>query len=230
MNDTYLQTIVALFAANANPIKAVPMQRYMRDQFPYLGIKTPERRVLFKKFIAENGLPPIDELEDVVLALWSLPEREYHYLAIGLLDKMQKKLTPHSAQLMEQLITTKSWWDTVDSIAGRIVAKHFQSYPEIQSQFLPKWRQSDDFWLRRTAIIFQLNYKTDTDAALLFDIICENLGSKEFFINKAIGWALRQYSKTDGTAVLNFVNQTDLAPLSHREALKWLKNKGLLDA
>lgn len=226
----YVQAIVDLFTAHANPEKAEPMKKYMRNLFPYLGIKTPERRALFKQFIAENGLPSMSELEDVVLVLWDLPEREYQYLAIGLIDKLQKKLPPNSAQLFEQLITTKSWWDTVDSLAGTITGKHFQTYPDIQTQFLPKWRQSNDFWLRRTTILFQLSYKDNTNVDLLFDIIRENSGSKEFFINKAIGWALREYSKTDKTAVINFVNQTDLAPLSHREALKWLKNKGLLDA
>lgn len=217
-------------SANANPTNAAPMKKYMRDKFPYLGIKTPERTVLFKQFLADNGLPPVDEVEAIVLTLWDLPEREYHYLAVSLLDRMQKKLPPPSAQLMEQLITTKSWWDTVDTLAGGIVGSHFQRYPEIKAQFLPKWRQSDNLWLRRTTILFQLGYKTNTDTGLLFDIICENLGSTEFFINKAIGWALREYSKTDKTAVLTFVSQTDLAPLSRREALKWLQNKGLLNA
>lgn len=229
MNDPYLQTIVKSFTAHANPANAEPMQRYMRDQFPFLGIKTPKRRALFKQFLAENGLPAVDKLDEIVLALWALPQREYHYLAVGLLDKMQKKLPPACAQLMEQLITTKSWWDTVDTLAGRIVGKHFQRFPDSQAQFLPGWRQSDNFWLRRTAILFQLHYKTKTDVDLLFDIIRENLGSTEFFINKAIGWALREYSKTDKTTVLTFVNHTELAPLSHREALKWLKNRGLLE-
>ena len=228
MTNPYVQSLVDLMTANANPANAEPMQRYMRDQFPYLGIKTPERRALFKQFVAKHGLPPVTELDEAILALWALPEREYQYLAVGLLDKLQKKLPPQSTQLLEQLITTKAWWDTVDTLAARIVGTHFQRYPDIQAQFLPIWRQSDNIWLRRTAILFQLHYKTKTDVDLLFAIIHENLGSTEFFINKAIGWALREYSKTDRTAVLTFVNQTDLASLSRREALKWLKNQNLL--
>ncbi len=228
MTNPYVQSLVELMSAHANPANAIPMQKYMRDQFPYLGIKTPERKALFKQFVAENGLPAIEGFDKIVLALWALPEREYQYQAIGLLDKMQKKLPPDFTNTLETLITTNSWWDTVDLLAGRVVGKHFQRYPDMQTQFLPTWRRSENIWLRRTAILFQLHYKSDTDVALLFDIIRENLGSTEFFINKAIGWALREYSKTDETAVLTFVNQTNLAPLSRREALKWLKNKGLI--
>ena len=229
MSTPYVQSLVELMRVHADPVKAEPMQKYMRDQFVCLGIKTPERKVLFKQFIIENGLPPIGKLDDILLEMWALPEREYQYQAIGLIDKMQKKLPPQFAQTMETLITTKSWWDTVDLLAARITGKHFQRYPDMQTQYLPKWRQSDNIWLRRTGILFQLHYKDKTDVDLMFDIIRENLGSTEFFINKAIGWALRQYSKTDKTAVITFVNQTDLAPLSEREALKWLKNQGLLD-
>ena len=227
MNDPYFKNLVDLFTQHADPAKAKPMEAYMRDQFPYLGIKTPERRTLFKQFIAENGLPTLEQVEPLVLALWEMPEREYQYIAMGFIDKFKKKLPADAVQLMETLIITKSWWDTIDTIASRVVGPLFQKYPQTKAHYLPIWRQSDNFWLRRTGILHQLGYKTDTDFALMCDIINENLGSTEFFINKAIGWALREYSKTDGTAVIQFVHSTDLVPLSHREALKWLKNKGL---
>jgi 3-methyladenine DNA glycosylase AlkD len=123
---------------------------------------------------------------------------------------------------MEYLIVTKSWWDTVDSIAGGPVGLHFKRYPEVLLTTLARWRQSENFWLRRTCILFQLDYKKETDFTLLCDIIRENLGSKEFFINKAIGWALRQYARVDAEAVRSFAESTPLHPLSRREAMKHL--------
>jgi 3-methyladenine DNA glycosylase AlkD len=121
------------------------------------------------------------------------------------------------------MLITKSWWDTVDSIAGGTVGVHFQRFPEVREKYLAKWRASDNFWLRRTAILFQLNYKKETDFDLLCEIIRENLDSKEFFINKAIGWSLRQYARVDPKAVTKFVKSTALHPLSRREAMKHLE-------
>ena len=221
----YLQQLIELFEQNANPETAAPMKKYMRNQFEFLGIKTPQRRELVKTFIAEQSLPPMDNLGEIIRQLWELPEREYQYTAIGLLDRYQKKLTPDHVPLLEHLIVTKSWWDTVDGLAGNQVGRLFMSYPKIRDEHIGRWRNSDNFWLRRTTILFQLGYKANTDNALLFDLIRENLDSSEFFIQKAIGWALREYSKSNAQSVINFVAQTDLPPLSHREALKWLKNK-----
>jgi 3-methyladenine DNA glycosylase AlkD len=117
------------------------------------------------------------------------------------------------------MITHKSWWDTVDSVS-HIVGMQFRRYPETREQHLAKWRASNNIWLRRTAILFQLDYKIETDFELLCEIIRENLNSKEFFINKAIGWALRQYARVDPKAVKKFVDSMPLHPLSKREALK----------
>ena len=122
------------------------------------------------------------------------------------------------------MLITKSWWDTVDTISGGALGVHFKRFPEVREKYLAKWRASDNFWLRRAAILFQLNYKKETDFKLLTDIICENLGSKEFFINKAIGWSLRQYARIDPEGVKEFVNATSLHPLSRREAMKHLED------
>lgn len=219
----YLSPLVSLFESHADPTQAAGMTKYLRDQFPSLGIKTPERRELLKKFYSEQGLPPIAELDAILRDLWTLPQREFQYVAIGLLGRMAEELPPDFIKTIEHLIINKSWWDTVDSLAGEIVSAHFKRYPKIREQYLAKWRESDNFWLRRTCILFQLGYKEETDFPLLCDIIRDNLGSKEFFINKAIGWALRQYARTDPQAVKNFVKATDLDPLSRREALKHFK-------
>jgi 3-methyladenine DNA glycosylase AlkD len=111
----------------------------------------------------------------------------------------------------------------VDTLAGNPIGVHFQRFPDVREKTLAKWRKSENFWLRRTCILFQLNYKGETDFDLLCEIIRENLGSKEFFINKAIGWALRQYARTDPKAVKKFVKAAELHPLSRREAMKHLE-------
>ena len=221
----YIEPLSSLFQARADSTTAEPMAAYMRNKFPFLGIKSPLRRDLEREFIDEHGLPPLDELSTVLLELWSLPEREYQYTALMLLGKFKKKLPPDSIETIETLLTTKSWWDTVDTIASNTVGAHFKRFPEVRKTKLAQWRISKDFWLRRTCILFQLKYKKETDFELLREIIHENLGSKEFFINKAIGWALRQYSRIDPNAVRAFVAETPLAPLSAKEALKWLKRQ-----
>ena len=218
----YVASLRTLFEPNANPAQAAPMKKYMRDQFEYLGIKSPQVKALFRQAIRENGLPSLEELDRVVRELWDLPQREYQYLAISLMERLEKKLPPTTIKTLEYMIVHKSWWDTVDNIS-HIVGIHFKRYPEVHEKYLPKWRVSDNFWLRRTAILFQLDYKEETDFALLSEIVQENLGSNEFFINKAIGWALRQHARIDPNAVKQFVKSTPLHPLSRREAMKHLE-------
>jgi 3-methyladenine DNA glycosylase AlkD len=219
----YVKQLKSLFEKNADRTQAPAMKKYMRDQFEYLGIKSPKFKELLKQFIGENGSPPIDELDAIVRELWSLPQREFQYLAVSLIGRSEKTLPTDFTGTLEYLITTKSWWDTVDSIAGGTVGAHFKRYPAVKKKYLACWRKSENFWLRRTTILFQLNYKQETDFDLLCEIINENLGSKEFFINKAIGWALRQYARIDSKAVTKFVKATkELHPLSRREAMKHL--------
>jgi 3-methyladenine DNA glycosylase AlkD len=219
----YVKGLKILYESHADPTQAAPMRKYMRDQFEFLGIKTPQNVALRKDFIAKHGLPELTDLDQILRDLWWLPQREFQYVAVGLLGKFEKKLPPEFVETIEFLITTKSWWDTVDSIAGNTVGVHFKRYPVVRKKYLTSWRRSEDFWLRRTAILFQLNYKKETDFDLLREIIKENLGSREFFINKAIGWALRQHARTDPAAVKKFVKETKaLNPLSRREAMKHL--------
>jgi 3-methyladenine DNA glycosylase AlkD len=218
----YVASLKNLFEAHADLAQAGPMAAYMRNQFEYLGIKSKPNGELQQQFYAEHGLPPLTELDTILRDLWSLPQREFQYVAVGLLGKFEKKLPAEFIETMEYLIVTKSWWDTVDSIAGGTLGVHFKRFPEVREATLAKWRRSENFWLRRSCILFQLNYKKDTDFPLLCAIIHENLSSKEFFINKAIGWALRQYARVDAEAVRNFVESTPLHPLSRREAMKHL--------
>ena len=220
--DPHVTALKVLYEQNADPVQAAPMKKYMRDQFEYLGIKTPQNVALQKKFYAEHGYPPVSELDTILRDLWTLPQREFQYVAVGLLGRANKEIPATFIKTIEYMLTTKSWWDTVDSIAGGTVGVHFQRFPAVREKYLAKWRASENFWLRRTTILFQLNYKKETDFELLSEIIRENLDSKEFFINKAIGWALRQYARVNPQAVKKFVKSTPLHPLSRREAMKHL--------
>jgi 3-methyladenine DNA glycosylase AlkD len=219
----YVASLKQLLEQNANPAQAAPMKKYMRDQFEYLGIKSPLMKSLLKEFIAAHGTPPAYELDVILRDLWALPQREFQYAATGLLSRSENHLPAEFIHTMEYMIVMKSWWDTVDTISGGPLGVHFQRFPQVKENYLAKWRASNNIWLRRAAILFQLNYKKETDFPLLCEIICENLNSKEFFINKAIGWSLRQYARVDAEAVRGFVESTPLHPLSRREAMKHLQ-------
>ena len=219
----YVDSIKSLFEKNANPAQAGPMKKYMREQFEYLGIKSPRFKELMKELIATHGKPPIKNLDVILRELWSLPQREFQYAANSLLGRSEKDLPANFIETIEYMITTKSWWDTVDTISGGPLGVHFRRFPDVRDKYLARWRASENFWPRRAAILFQLNYKNETDFDLLCEIIRENLGSKEFFINKAIGWSLRQYARVDPKAVKMFVKSTPLHPLSRREAMKHLE-------
>lgn len=218
---TYTKSLKSFFEKHTNPLNATPMKKYMREQFDYLGIKSPQVTSLLREFIIANGLPPFDKLDLICKELWNLPQREFQYIAMNLISKYEKKLEPEFIETLEYLITTKSWWDTVDLLAGHPVGMMFMKYPKVREKYLKKWRKSNNMWLRRTTLLFQLGYKAETDFELLCEIIKENLESDEFFINKAIGWALRQYAHTNPMPVKKFVNKTkELSSLSKREALK----------
>jgi 3-methyladenine DNA glycosylase AlkD len=221
----YLKQLTKIYRENANPGTAEPMAKYMKNLFPYLGMKTPTRKELFKNFTKEYGLPDLSDLKQITLELWDLPEREFQYTAIGILRKFTNNWDEDFIDLFEQLIITKSWWDSVDGIVSWLVGEHFKRFPNQRDTYIDRWMKSGNMWLQRACLLFQLNYKDKTDVMLLGGIIVALNGSKEFFINKAIGWALREYSKTDAEAVINFVKNNELSNLSKREAYKWMKNQ-----
>lgn len=219
----YIKPLIEAFEAAANPAHAEPMKQYMKGRFEFYGIKTPQRRTIFKNFLAENGLPPLLALEDVIEALWEQPYRECHYAAIEIFQKFHKQFQPQHLALMEELAITNSWWDTVDVIAAHLVGPFFKKYPVLIPEHTERWINSDNFWLQRVAILYQLGYKGQTDAERLFRFCKIRSGSKEFFVRKGIGWALRQYSYHNPAAVQKFVEETTLHPLSKREALKGME-------
>jgi 3-methyladenine DNA glycosylase AlkD len=216
-----IEILAALFEENRNEENAGPMKKYMKDHFPFLGIKSPLRKELEKQFFKETGIlkEPFDQ--DFVTGLCEKDEREYHYTAITYIGKFIKKLPKEVTPFLEKLITTKSWWDSVDSIAP-LVGELARKYPEVIEETIDGWSVNDNFWLRRSAILLQLKYKQQTNESLLYDYIVKNADSKEFFIQKAIGWALREYSKTNPISVKAFIEGNKLAPLSVREGSKYV--------
>ena len=216
----YVEALIETFTENADARIRPGKEAYMRNQFPFLGIPTPHLRKLWQPFVRQDLLPKGDVLHHVVKTFWQMPEREYQYFAQELALKACKKMAKDDLALFAYMVTHKSWWDTVDFIATRLIGGYFRAFPEEVPAIIPGWLDSGHLWLQRSAILFQLKYKAETDTALLSRIIEHMLGSNEFFINKAIGWALREYSKTDPGWVLHFAETHDLHPLSRREALR----------
>jgi 3-methyladenine DNA glycosylase AlkD len=205
--------------AAASRDMAKPMEKYMKNLFPYLGVKAPLRKTIYNAFI-KNNLPAAIAWEQEVRYLWSLPEREFQYTAIELCWACRKMWNERTIDFFIELIKDKSWWDSVDAIASILVGHYFTIYPQKIDKYIISWSKDEHLWVRRTSIIFQLKYGVKTDWELLQRCIHNNLNSKEFFINKAIGWALRQYAKTNPSEVKELVLHTNLSNLSKREALK----------
>jgi 3-methyladenine DNA glycosylase AlkD len=220
--STYMELLTHLFEENRNQENAEPMKKYMKDHFPFLGIKKPLRSELEKQFFQETGLLKEPFNQEFIRELWAKEEREYQYTGLVYMEKSLKKLEKTDLPFMEELITTKSWWDTVDAIAPKPVGEIAKRFPEVIEETIDGWAVHDDLWLRRSAILFQLKYKGNTNEEKLYQYIRLNADSKEFFIQKAIGWALREYSKTNPASVKTFIEETKLAPLSIREGSKYL--------
>ena len=223
----YVKNIETIFSKNANPEYALNMKKYMKNKSEFFGINSPLRRELSKEFLRKENLPPIEIIKDMIKELWEKPEREFQYFGMELLSKYSKQLEADDYQLFEFMLTTKSWWDSIDYIAPNLVGTHFKLFPELKRLIAIEWINSNNMWLQRAAIIFQLKYKGDTDTELLFAFIEQHSSSTEFFIRKAIGWSLREYSKTNPESVLEFVNKhkQQLSGLSKREALKIINRK-----
>lgn len=218
----YWKPLITAFEAHANPEIAAGAEKYLRNQYPFYGIPSPARAIIFKDFIKIYGLPDIVHLDEIILNAWQLPQRDMQYAAMNVLDKTIKKMPSQSISLLEKLIVQKSWWDTIDYIAPNLVGPLFKRYPEIRDETISRWMVSGNFWLQRSCLLFQLKYKQVTDEKLLFELCARLSGEKEFFIRKAIGWALRQYARTAPEQVRDFVENTDLQLLSRKEAIKHL--------
>lgn len=209
-------------AGQANPEKADGMQAYMKTDMPFYGVQKPAR-VLILRDLTDN-FSPTDRLEyeAMVLALWALPHREEKYLALGVAGEFQQFVVPESLPLYRRLIVEGAWWDFVDEVATKLLRRLVVEHGGATWPTIDRWIDADDMWLRRSAILCQVGAKTATDVDRLFRFCAERAFEKEFFIRKAIGWALREYARVDPEAVARFVvtHRGALSPLSYREATK----------
>ncbi|MBB6053172.1 DNA alkylation repair protein [Armatimonas rosea] len=221
---TFSEAVQAALERHRSPEKAAPMARYMKNRFPFLGLKRPEFQPLVRPLLVA-AKPVADEawLAEATRLLWALPEREYQYTALDLLARYEKRLTTQSLPLLQELIVTHSWWDSVDGVVGAALSPLTLRLSELQVS-MDAWSRDDNFWVRRAAILHQLKHHQATDSERLFAYCRDNAADPEFFVRKAIGWALRTYAYTDPLAVRAFVeaNKAQLSRLSVREALKHL--------
>ena len=218
--NKFIQTLELELKRNSNTKIAKEQKAYMRNQFEFWGIKTPLRREIQKPFLAKSYLPPKTDLEEIVKTLWNKPQREYQFIAQELVFKYTQQFDKNDIALLEFMVTHKSWWDTVDYIAVKLIGAYFTRFPKQLDNYIDKWLASGNIWLQRCCLLYQLKSKAKMDTQRLQYIVQKLLGSKEFFINKAIGWVLREYSRTNPKWVTEFVANNDLVNLSKKEALR----------
>ncbi|MBK8555868.1 MAG: DNA alkylation repair protein [Lewinellaceae bacterium] len=223
--EEYYRLVRDQFRQHGNPEIAQGQMRYMKYQFEYFGLKAPQWMAHTKQIHAHLGIPEGEDLKTLVRLCFADDHRELHYFALETVQKVIKKQDPDFINFLEELIRTKSWWDTVDWIASKMVGTHFLRFPDQIRPITTDWMDSGYIWLQRTSIIFQLKYKEKTDYQLMFDYILRIADTKEFFLQKGAGWALRQYSRTNPKVVREFIEQHRLPALTRREGLRLMQPK-----
>jgi 3-methyladenine DNA glycosylase AlkD len=213
--------------AVADPRRAPGMQAYMKSDMPYLGVGADDMRRVAKEVLGDHSLASAEQWRADVLAIWRGARfREERYVAIELTGDRRAKgwQTLDALPMYEELIVSGAWWDYVDVIAAHRIGAILKSAPKEMKRILRRWAKDENIWKRRTAILAQLTSKNETDLELLYDCIAPSIGSTELFLRKAIGWALRQYARSDPDEVRRYVreHEHELSALSRREALKHL--------
>ncbi|MFF1921172.1 DNA alkylation repair protein [Streptomyces sp. NPDC058221] len=221
--DTVLERLAALYPTAADPQRARSAAAYMKHVAPFLGIPATRRRALSRTVVEGTGRPGETDCAAVALRCWQLPEREYQYFAADYLRRHVARCSSGFLPVLRHLVSTVPWWDTVDVLAAHVAGPLVAADPALR-QDMDAWIDDDNLWIVRTALLHQLRHKEATDTGRLFDYCLRRAGHPDFFIRKAIGWALREYAKTDPQAVRDFVDAAGdrLSPLSVREATKHL--------
>ena len=215
----YFKKIQCVLREQGNPETAQGQIAYMKHQFDYFGLKAPVWLGISKHFFNENGVFQGEDLKEFVRMCFDEPQREMNYIGLEMAQKAVKNEPEDFIHFLEELILTKSWWDSVDWLA-KLVALHFDRFPHQIKPITEGWMASENMWLQRIAITFQRYFKKKTDADMLFDYVLRLSHSTEFFIQKGSGWALREYSKVNPQAVLDFVENNKLPNLTRREAIR----------
>jgi 3-methyladenine DNA glycosylase AlkD len=225
VDEGLLAAVRAALAGAAEPQRAPAMQSYMKSAMPYLGVPKPARERALRPVFTTWTLLDASSWSATVLALWRQAQfREERYAAIDLTGHRRYRAfqRAETLDLYDEMITTGAWWDYVDEIAAHRVGPLLAAHPEVLRPVILRWSCDANLWRRRSSIICQLSFKAATDLELLYACIDANLDDPDFFIRKAIGWALRQYARTDPAEIGRFVSARGdcLSPLSRREALK----------
>lgn len=217
----FINQLETTFQAHENKENSLAMAKYMKNHFAFYGIKTTERRLLFKEIWNANKDEIKKDVQNIATSLYTKKQRELHYCAIEIVIRECKENYKKSdIHFIEKLLTTNSWWDSVDTISKYILGQYLLEFPDAVEDTIEKFSNSDNLWLNRSAILFQLGFKEKTDFDLLKAICLQHENSTEFFIQKAIGWSLREYAKTNPHQVIDFVTHSNLKPLSKKEAVK----------
>ena len=214
--------VQSALAERADPDKAAGMQAYMKTDMPFYGVQKPARTEILRQVKTEFPPGDRDEYEALAAALWELPHREEKYLAQGVAVVFGKFIVPASLPLYKRFIVEGAWWDFVDETATHMIRELVLDHPDEVWPTVDRWNDDDDMWLRRASIICQIGARERTDSERLFGFCESRMHETEFFIRKAIGWALREYAKTDPEAVARFADEhrESLSGLSFREATK----------
>lgn len=224
MSETLAEVLRSQLQACADPEKAQAMQAYMKTSQPFSGVDAPTRKRLFSAAKKQFPLKTFADYSDNVLELWHGVTREEMYMGLAVAESYKKFRTDLAMPLFEEMVFTANNWDTLDLVASKLIGDLVKSNREHEKK-LVQWRDNDNFWVRRAAILAHLKHKSDTNVNLLAQTILLLAHEKEFFIRKAIGWVLREYAKTDANWVAQFVaqHQAQLSPLSKKEALKHIQ-------
>ncbi len=225
MSDSFVSFIKQEFAAKADKLKAGEMAAYMKTEMPFYGVSAPERDDIIKKAMKIHPLKSAEDIEQAARELWNMKQREGKYAALRVAHSKTKFVTPDKLPFYENLIREGAWWDLVDEAAVKLIGAAHLKNPRKMAPVLDQWIEDEDMWVRRTAIICQIKHRDKTDEKRLFAYCLKCADESDFFIRKAIGWALREYSKTAPEKVKKFVeeNKNKLSPLSYKEATKRLK-------
>ena len=226
----YTKKIHSLLAKHGNDLTAQAMFKNTNNTFKFLGIKTVEFNKLTKKIFSNYPLPKYDETTSIIREFFSFEEREYLYFGIELFSKRRKMWQKTDIVFIESLILTQPGWDTTEYISTEIVNLFYEMYPRIATEFIRTWSSSKNQWLKVAAIMFQRALKENTNTDLLAETITTNISSDNEIVNKAIGAALRNYSKSNYKWVLDFVvqNSAEMNKKTKQEAIKWIDSKGLI--
>jgi 3-methyladenine DNA glycosylase AlkD len=224
MDMHHIEKLADSFRKNASSKKSEEMANYMKNLFAFYGINAPDRRQIQRAWIAE--IPKSigsDERWEIIHALWEKEEREMQLVAMDWLNAWPNDwISETDGTELTWLLTNKSWWDSVDTIATNYLGRFGRLHPEKCAELVAEWRESENNWLHRSCLLFQLKYKKQLNFELLKNLILQFKSNSNFFIQKAIGWSLRQHAKTDPNAVRQFILESNIQGLAKREASKYL--------